>query len=633
MDAASGGVEYILMWATDEAFNDGVGQTGWLAGTSSDVTDLADGQMYYFRVQARDALAQASAWGDVAATIMDASAPPIPAIMAMDDFIPGPMVPVGWEPVMDASGQMVEYQAMVYDTDEAGATPIATSPWVGEPRFEFMGLPADEMLYFTVVARDPLGWVSDASGIVTTTIDTEGPSASAINAMEGFTKGSVATVGWDSTNDAGIGGVEYRLLVYEDSGLTVMAQMFEWTAMMEATVRGLSDGMTYYFIVDVRDAFGNVGESSEPASTTMDASAPLVAVDAPAVFGTIDTEVTGTCSDATSGVDSIEVSVDGGDTWTSADMDGDTWSVAMSGLAAGTTELMVRATDTVGNTVGMPVYATIDRDKPVITILLPAEGSDVSGAVAIVGSVSDPHLASYVVEAQKAGETTWSTVQPSQATAGVAGTLATWITAGLSGGDYTLRVTATDSLSNSDTATVTVTLKGAHVDISPGDITFSDSHPLPGDTVTVLVSVRNDGDSPAEGMSVSLYDKGKLVATTDGVMVPAHRSTAVPFKIKVKESHDFTAQATSDLYDSGDMSTGQPLQAIEEEAALENAGGILGLIALIIAILTLVLLLTGKIGGGSRAEPEPTPSEDVIVDPFMEQEAQPEPNEMEIENP
>jgi hypothetical protein len=640
MDMGSQGVEYMLMWATDEGFNDIEGQTGWQSTMSSEVSDLSDGTTYYFRVMARDALGQTSPWGDMTATIMDASGPPAPVFMAMDDFIPGPMVPVGWEPVMDASGQMVEYQVLVYDTDESGASPVATSPWVADPRFEFIGLPPDAMLYFSVVARDPLGWMSDASEMATTTIDTEGPTTTAINAIDAFTQGAVCTIGWDSTNDAGTGGVQYRLEVYEDSELRIPVHILEWTSMTEATVRGLADGMTFYFIVDVRDAFGNVGEPSEAASTTMDASAPMVTVDAPGVFGTIDTEVTGTCSDGGSGVDSVEVSVDDGQTWSSADVDGATWSIAISSLAAGTTEVMVRATDAVGNVVSMPVYATIDRDRPVITILLPSGGEDVSGAVAIVGSIADPHLASYIVEVQKAGDTGWTTVQPSQSTTGVAGTLATWITAGLVGGDYTLRVTATDSLSNSDSASVTITLKGAHVDISPGDITFSDSHPLPGDTVTVLVNVRNDGDSPAEGMSVSLYDGGKLVGTTEGVTVPAHGSTTVPVKVKAKDSHDFTARATSDLYDSGDMTTGQPLQTIEEEAALENAGGILGLIALIVALLALALILMGRMGGGGKVEPEPEPEDEIIVDSFLEQEkVEPEPLpapvpiEMEIEDP
>ena len=133
-----------------------------------------------------------------------------------------------------------------------------------------------------------------------------------------------------------------------------------------------------------------------------------------------------------------------------------------------------------------------------------------------------------------------------------------------------------------------------------------------------LITVRNDGDSPAEGMSVSLYDKGKLVGTQDGVTVPAHGTAVVPMTIKASDSHEFTARATSDLYDTGDMATGQPLKTIEEEAALENAGGILGLLALILAVIAIVLIILGKRGGQPEAV-EPA-VEEIIVDPVLEEE-------------
>jgi hypothetical protein len=61
------------------------------------------------------------------------------------------------------------------------------------------------------------------------------------------------------------------------------------------------------------------------------------------------------------------------------------------------------------------------------------------------------------------------------------------------------------------------------------------------------------------------------------------------------------------------MPTGQPLKSIEEEAALENAGGILGLIALILAVLALLLIIMGndpvlEDDFSSSPEPEPLPA-------------------------
>jgi hypothetical protein len=74
------------------------------------------------------------------------------------------------------------------------------------------------------------------------------------------------------------------------------------------------------------------------------------------------------------------------------------------------------------------------------------------------------------------------------------------------------------------------------------------------------------------------------------------------------------------------MPTGQPLKSIEEEAALENAGGILGLIALILAVLALLLILMGKRGGGPEATVAPQ-MEEIIVDPVLEDDfsSSPEP--------
>jgi hypothetical protein len=357
----------------------------------------------------------------------------------------------------------------------------------------------------------------------------------------------------------------------------------------------------------------------------MDMSPPTLAADK-AVFGRSDGAVSGSCADAGSGVALVEVSGDGGDNWIEAVPDDDEWSVALGDLPTGVAHVMVRASDEVGNMLMDHIMVEVDTAAPVITISLPEVGSEVSGAVVMLGSISDSHLASYIVEVQKDGDSTWTVVQPTQATTGVAGTLATWVTAGLSGGDYTLRVTATDAMGETSEATVDVLLKGAHLSIGPGDISFSDSHPLPGDKVTVLVTVRNDGDSPAEDVTVVVYDGDTELGRQTGVTVPAHGTAVVPMELKASGDHEITARATSDLYDTGGMTTGQPLRTIEEEATLENAGGILGLVALILAIFAILLaFLLNRKGGSSEPAMTPAPAGEVIVDPLAEPMPEQEP--------
>jgi hypothetical protein len=269
-----------------------------------------------------------------------------------------------------------------------------------------------------------------------------------------------------------------------------------------------------------------------------------------------------------------------------------------------------------------------------VTIASPDEGDDVSGALAVSGSVTDANLHSYMVEYKSAAASTWTEVQPEQRTAGVDGVLATWLTAGLSGGDYTLRVTAEDAVGEAATDEVTVTLKGAKLSISGSDIAFSDSHPLPDDTVKVMVTVRNTGDSPAEDVTVTVYDGGKAVGEESGITVPAHGTYTVEVETKAEEGGStFTARATSPLYDTGDMDAGQPLNTIEPESVLENSAGVIGLLALLIAIFCLVTILLGKAGG--KEEPPAEPDDDVVVvDPIVEMETlEPEPEAIPVEEP
>jgi len=304
-------------------------------------------------------------------------------------------------------------------------------------------------------------------------------------------------------------------------------------------------------------------------------------------------------------------------------MNGDRWSIDIVTFVEDG-EVWVRAWDEVGNVVTDYAIAVIDTTKPAISIVSPTEGDDLAGAVVISGSIMDAHLASYIVEYQMGGMTGWEIVQPTQTTTGVSGTLATWATGGLMDGEYTIRITATDSLGQSWAESVLVDLRNVRLSIGPSDISFSDTHPLPDDKVTVMVTVRNEGDSPAEDVTITVYDGDKAIGEESGITVPAHGAYTVEMPTKVGEgSTVFTARATSQLHDTGSMDTGTPLNTIEAESVLENTAGILALLALIVALIALVLIIMGKMGG--KEEPVAEPEEDVVVDPIVEMEVlQPE---------
>ncbi len=622
MDAGIGGVEHMLEWALDPEFTVGVEATDWMTGTSYDVMDLTDGQTYYFRVKARDGFGHMSMHSALVMTTMDASPPGVPTMMEMDAFVPGPMVPVMWSPVSDGSGMPVVYQVMAYDTDEAGATPVATSPWLMDTRYTFMGLDPDAEHWFKVVSKDHLAWVSDPSDAVSTTIDTAGPSEASIGEIPEFTAGSGLKVMWTAGTDDGVGGVTTRLVVYSDEALSIPVHSSEWTDAGEASVYGLADGSTYWFVVEGRDGFLNTGEASEAAMTTMDASAPTLVADLH-LFGPNDGEVSGTYADATSGIDTVEVSSDG-ETWFEATLDDGVWTMDVVELDHG--DVWVRATDLVGNMLPATTMCTVDTMAPQVIIYEPAPSTDVFTAVVISGTIADDNLIAYHVAYQKAGDNDWYPVQSEQETNGIKGVLATWLTAGLSGGEYIIKVTAFDDVELSNYATVTVTLKGAKLSLSASDITFSDTHPLPDDKVMVMATVRNTGDSPAEDVTVTVYQDGTAVGEETGVTVPAHGTYTMEVQVKAKEGGAvYTARASSPLYDTGETSSGQPLNTIEPESTLENSAGILALLALIVALIALLLIIMGKMGG-KKEEPVPEPEEDVLVDPVIDMEVlEPEP--------
>ena len=457
--------------------------------------------------------------------------------------------------------------------------------------------------------------------------DTEGPDEAVIDELPEYTAGSGVSLTWTEAADGGIEMVEYRVVVYSDTGLSNRFYVSAWTMGVTADVYGLADGMQYWFVVETRDGFGNLGRDSTTATTTMDASPPMVGI-AKGLFGPGE-DVTGTCSDLTSGVDTVEVSVNGVDGWKEANVTGGTWSISLSEFAAETIKAVyARATDEVGNTQMDYAMASVDTIDPVVSITMPTSGSDVSGAVVIAGTISDDNLYSYMVEYQPKDGSTWTAVQPEQMTTGVSGVLATWLTAGLAGGDYTVRVTAKDAVDQTRDATVDVTLKGAALTISPADISFSDTHPLPGDNVVVMVTVRNTGDSPAEGVTVTVYADGTSVGEESGVTVPAHGSTTVAVETEAKEgTKEFTARATSPLYDTGTMDDGKPLNTIEAESTMENVAGVLALLALILALVAILLVFVMGRGKGGEPASAPPRDEDVIIDPVLEGDlrAEPEP--------
>ena len=594
-DAGVGGVEYEVQWSTDPRFMSVDGSSGWTNGTDATASALMDGTRYHFRVRARDALGHMSAHDSTAYTTVDASPPPTPVMDPM--FIPylnDPDVAVAWSMVADGSGMPVEYRVHAY-TDPEGE-PVASSSWNKATAFGFTDLEEGVNLHFRVEARDHLGWTSALSDPVNVTVDTTPPSIPLVAEPEGWLPGPALTVTWEASMDTGVGGVYYTASLYADPLLT---ELIASSDPIDGTTHRffVSGTGTYYVDVMAIDDLGNAARTMDPAMYRVDMSPPSIEVDGEgATLSLADGSATGMCSDEGIGVDKVELSVDDGETWSMADLDGTDWTVNLGGLPAGTSQLVLRAIDGLG-LVSAHVGVDVDLAGPELLVTSPEDGSTVSGSVVVVGSVTDPHLSSYTVESSSDQGLTWEVVLSTQETSGVTGVLAIWDVSGLAPGEHMLLVTATDSLDQASEHTVLVTVEGAVLRIGEGDIVLTDPRPEPGDEVTVLVTVRNDGPSPAEGVRVTVYVDGEEAVHIDDVTVPANGTVVVPVTVVAEDGEQrLTARATTDEYDTGVTPDDTPLIAVEEEVQ-ETSGALMWLMLIIIIILVVLLLFQGQRSG------------------------------------
>ncbi|MFQ6122104.1 MAG: Ig-like domain-containing protein [Dehalococcoidales bacterium] len=168
------------------------------------------------------------------------------------------------------------------------------------------------------------------------------------------------------------------------------------------TFTTVADG-SHSFEVRGVDAQGTPGPSGDLYSFTIDTTPPTVAITALTPDPTTDTTptFTGTATDNTTTIASVQYRIDGG-TWTAASaVDGafdeasESYTFTTSTLSAGSYTVEVRATDAAGNVTTPANYAsdsftvTIAAPAPAAAPGAPGAGAGAAGITSVLGSVTE----------------------------------------------------------------------------------------------------------------------------------------------------------------------------------------------------------------------------------------------------
>ncbi len=153
----------------------------------------------------------------------------------------------------------------------------------------------------------------------------------------------------------------------------------------------LADGV-HVMVATIKDRAGNLG--SLTSSFGVDTAAPAAAqITSPAGSQVVKTplSVTATAADATAGIHTIKIFVDGSST-ASATLSAPDFSGTVSGMADGPHTLTARATDRANNQgpVGTGVTVLVDNNPLTVQFNSPANGTAVHGTLHLKATTSEP---------------------------------------------------------------------------------------------------------------------------------------------------------------------------------------------------------------------------------------------------
>ncbi len=214
-ESGSGAVLYYAEIATDAGFTMGLGNSGWIAGTSNLFGGLSDGQIYYYRVKSKDTFDNESALSASVSSTQDDS-PPATSADALPTYQTAATFDVAWTGAdTDPGSGLFSGLATVelWYSYESGAWTQYGTTFAASP-ISFASVDGDGDYDFYTVGTDNVGNVEAApgSGDATTQLDTTAPTGTfVINNDDVYTTVTGVTLN-NSVTDAtsGINQMRFR---------------------------------------------------------------------------------------------------------------------------------------------------------------------------------------------------------------------------------------------------------------------------------------------------------------------------------------------------------------------------------------------------------------------------------------
>lgn len=418
--------------------------------------------------------------------------------------------------------------------------------------------PADGVYELQHRAEDWAGNVEDVSEGIFVYIDKTPPTSLVVSPADNtyLTSGGAITV--SGTAEDNLTGVS--LVEVSADGTTwaeavgAEAWTFEWT---------IPDAEGTYTIQSrAHDEAGNQETPAQGNRVYVDRTPPTSVITTPPDGGCAGGDafvIAGTAEDSLAGVATVEISVDDGATWLSAE--GTTeWTYSWNTPDSGTYQLLSRATDNAGNqeTPSAGITVTIDNIVPVSTITDPLEPILISGATyTIQGTATDEGCGLELVEVSVDDGDTWSVATGTETWSYV------WTLP--DEGIYVLLSRATDLATNQETPIT----PGIAVRVDNVAPTSTIARPKPDERYSSSILVSGSAQDNMAGVE-------RVELSTDGgaTWVAAIGTTTWSYELTAEDEGQLTIQArATDVVGNVETPTAEVTVAVDLTAPVILLGG------------------------------------------------------------